>query len=89
MLAVVKDVVAKCMNNMREFTKAFNVMLGLSERMKELLKIVKENTMGLGEESLCEHINEGFKQVAKLSENLIDSKKVQFLMEANAIYKPC
>jgi len=88
MLDVLIDIIAKCICNMREYTKAFNVMLELNERTAELMKVLGENAMRTEEESLCSHINEGFKQVIKLSEGLIDSKKVQFLMEANAIYQP-
>lgn len=76
------------MSNVAEFTKAFNIMISLHGKMKKALDIIDDGSdkIGLYEDSTTGIISEEFKQIVKVTSDLINSRRVQFFTESNMIY---
>jgi len=88
-LEVVAGVIAKCLYNVTEFTKAFNVMLGLHNQLENTLKILEDGDQIINSESrpIGATLSEHFTTINKLMGDLKTSKKTQFLKEANEYHR--
>jgi len=77
------------MSNIAEFTKAFNLMIALHGKIRKALEIIDDGSdkIGLYEDSIIGFISEEFKQITKVTSDLINSKKIQFFAESNIIHK--
>ncbi len=82
------DILCKCICNVNEFTKAFNIMLGLHGKMGNVLGIIQDGDKWAGAEgrSLGGQLKDEFAQINKLMGDLASSKKSQFLSESNMYY---
>ncbi len=83
------DILCKCICNVNEFTKAFNIMVGLQEKMGRAMEIIEndEKCVGAETKSLSGQLEEEFSQINKLMGDLAASKKSQFLKESNTYYQ--
>lgn len=87
-IGMIADILAKCIDNVNSFSKSFNVMVGLHDRMGNALGILDEGERAVGFEtkSVGKQLNDQFTQITMLVKELVDSKRGQFLKESNVIY---
>ena len=83
-------IISKCLCNAMEFTKAFNLMLALHGKISKLMNIIKEGTdkIGLEDVMIGTKLSTEFELIMKDFLHLVNSRKTQFIFEANEIYKP-
>ena len=76
--------------NIKEFTKAFNILLSLREKAGKHLEIINKiaDEVGIGKNSLGLILKEEMKQIGFIVGSLSTSKKIQFFVESAGVYNP-
>jgi len=80
--------IAKCVGNTQEFTKAYNVMIGLRITMKKISQILSSELI-LSDESINAQIKDDFKEIIRITAELLNSRKLQFFNESKGVYNNC
>jgi len=80
---LVAGIIGKCISNMSEFTKAYNIILKLREEIKFSLEVVKKDKT---QEDL--KMEDRLGEIMTLMSTLIKSRRTQFLNESKGVYYP-
>lgn len=81
-------ILANCLKNINDFTKAYNILFSLRSKLDNAIKVIKDyDKLTYFEEShIADAIGQELTKIIALTGELLDSKKLQFLAESNGVY---
>ena len=81
---MISNIITKCLSNIIEITKAFNVMVTLHDTSQKIFGIIERNTRKLDDdEFLDEDLLKQFSKIIMTTNKFATSKKLQFLTESS------
>jgi len=81
-------IIARCLKNMNDFTKAYNMLSSLRTKINNAIKVIKDyDRLTYFEEShIGDQIKNELSKIIKFTSELFNSKKLQFFAESNGVY---
>lgn len=86
---IVAEIITKCISNVNSFNKSLNIMVGIHETMGNAMTILKttgDSTPEGETKSVGRQLNDEFTQINKLVQELVASRRSQFVIETSKHY---